>query len=183
MTESDRPVQMFLSADLEGVPTYEIGEEIWQVSLEEAVRTEVDAMAEYPVTPEHRALGRATLAASLSESMLIALTTIGDTWMSPDGVRYVLAATDPADELPTPPASDAPEPTIIEVLRFEPPPIAESGSRRAVVRWSDGTEAEAFRWYDDEILFSEGDHGNSGPMSPRSRSPRIERYWGLSWGT
>jgi arginine deiminase len=29
----------------------------------------------------------------------------------------------------------------------------------------------------------EDDHGNSGPMSPRSRSPRIERCWGLSWGT
>jgi hypothetical protein len=25
-----------------------------------------------------------------------------------------------------------------------------------VVRWSDGTTGEALRWFDDEILFSEG---------------------------
>ena len=30
-------------------------------------------------------------------------------------------------------------------------------SRRAVVRWSDGTEGEALRWYADEVLVSEGD--------------------------
>ena len=39
-----------------------------------------------------------------------------------------------------------------EVLAFEDLPVGSSGSRRAVVRWSDGTEAEACRWYDDEIL-------------------------------
>jgi hypothetical protein len=41
------------------------------------------------------------------------------------------------------------------------------GSRRAVVRWSDGTVGEALRWYHDEVLFSEGDHGNSRLMSSR----------------
>ena len=33
----------------------------------------------------------------------------------------------------------------------------ETASRRAVVRWSDGSRGEALRWFDDEILFSEGD--------------------------
>lgn len=47
--------------------------------------------------------------------------------------------------------------TVIEVLAFEPLPLGSSGSRRAVVRWSDGSTGEAMRWFDDEILFSEGD--------------------------
>jgi hypothetical protein len=48
-------------------------------------------------------------------------------------------------------------PHVDEVLSFEELPLGSNGSRRAVVRWSDGTEAEACRWYDDEILICEGD--------------------------
>jgi hypothetical protein len=48
-------------------------------------------------------------------------------------------------------------PTVAEVLAFESLPIDARGSRRALVRWSDGTEGEACRWYDDEILICEGD--------------------------
>jgi hypothetical protein len=54
-------------------------------------------------------------------------------------------------------AHDPHDPVIDEVLAFEGLPIGANGSRRAVVRWSDGTEDEARRWYDDEILISEGD--------------------------
>jgi hypothetical protein len=39
------------------------------------------------------------------------------------------------------------------VLRFEDLPLGTlGGSRRAVVRWSDGSEGEAVRFYADEIL-------------------------------
>jgi hypothetical protein len=48
-------------------------------------------------------------------------------------------------------------PRVDEVVAFEELEIGSSGSRRAVVRWSDGTEGEAARWYDDEILVCEGD--------------------------
>ena len=48
-------------------------------------------------------------------------------------------------------------PTVIEVLRFESLPVDERGSRRAVVRWSDGSTGEALRWYQDEVLVTEGD--------------------------
>lgn len=48
-------------------------------------------------------------------------------------------------------------PRVGEVLGFETLPLGSTGSRRAIVRWSDGTEAEACRWYDDEILVCEGD--------------------------
>ncbi len=40
---------------------------------------------------------------------------------------------------------------------FEALPRGERGSRRALVRWSDGSTGEALRFYDDEILFCEGD--------------------------
>jgi len=48
----------------------------------------------------------------------------------------------------------------------------ELGSRRALVLWSDGSEGEALRWYGDEILICEGDHGNSRLMSPRAEMHR-----------
>jgi hypothetical protein len=44
-----------------------------------------------------------------------------------------------------------PSPVVEEVLRFEDLPPGSRGSRRAVVRWSDGTEGEALAWYSDEI--------------------------------
>ena len=46
-------------------------------------------------------------------------------------------------------ASDE-SPTVEEVLRFENLPLASLASHRAVVRWSDGSEAEALRWFADE---------------------------------
>jgi len=42
-------------------------------------------------------------------------------------------------------ASD-PSPTITEVLRVEELPLGSRGTRRAVVRWSDGSEGEALTW-------------------------------------
>ena len=48
-------------------------------------------------------------------------------------------------------------PTVVEVLRFEGLPPGSRGSRRAVVRWSDGSEGEALTWYADEIRICEGD--------------------------
>ena len=50
------------------------------------------------------------------------------------------------------------------VLRFEDLPLGSPGTRRAVVRWSDGTASETMTWYGDEILICEGDHGNSRLM-------------------
>jgi hypothetical protein len=45
-------------------------------------------------------------------------------------------------------ASDA-CPTVVQVLRFEDLPLGSHGTRRAVVRWSDGSEGEGLRWYAD----------------------------------
>lgn len=46
---------------------------------------------------------------------------------------------------------------VEEVLQFEDLPPGSLASRRAVVRWSDGSEGEAIRFYSDEVLVCEGD--------------------------
>ena len=63
-------------------------------------------------------------------------------------------------------------PTVVEVLRFEDLPLGSTGSRRAIVRWSDGSEGEAIRFYADEVLVCEGDlvgHTQEQIRSLRSR--------------
>ena len=52
---------------------------------------------------------------------------------------------------------DGENPIVEEVLRVEELPPGSLASRRAIVRWSDGTEGEAIRFYADEVLFCEGD--------------------------
>lgn len=49
----------------------------------------------------------------------------------------------------------APARTVTAVLAIEPLALGEpGGSVRAQVRWSDGTEGEALRWYDDELAIT-----------------------------
>lgn len=67
--------------------------------------------------------------------------------------------------------SHSSEPTVDEVLCFEDLPLGSNGSRRAIVRWSDGTAGTALTWYAGEVLFCEGDHGNSRLMSSRVEMP------------
>ena len=59
---------------------------------------------------------------------------------------------DPADHV-----TGADEPPVVAAVRFEPLLADELASRRAIADWSDGTTGEALRWYDDEVLFCEGD--------------------------
>jgi hypothetical protein len=42
-----------------------------------------------------------------------------------------------------------PSPIVTEVVRFEDLPPGSRGTRRAIARWSDGTESEALTWYAD----------------------------------
>ena len=66
---------------------------------------------------------------------------------------------------------------VEEVLRFEDLPVGSMASRRAVVRWSDGSESEALRYYDDEVLVSEGDLVGKTREQIRSLHFRRDRDW------
>jgi len=68
-------------------------------------------------------------------------------------------------------------PIVEEVLRFEDLAVGSTASRRAVVRWSDGTESEALRYYDDEVLVSEGDLVGKTREQIRSLHFRRDRDW------
>ena len=84
---------------------------------------------------------------------------------------------------------------VVEVVSVEPLPLGASGSRRAVVRWSDGSVGEALRWWDDELLFCEGDllgkteaqlrslHFGRDRDFLRSDAPLpLDQLPGLAWG-
>jgi hypothetical protein len=76
-----------------------------------------------------------------------------------------------------PPTRDS---VVEEVLRFENLPVGSTGTRRAIVRWSDGTEGEALSWYADEILVCEGDHENSRLMLSRAEIHGVA-WSGRAW--
>lgn len=75
------------------------------------------------------------------------------------------------------PLMHADNPVVQEVLRFEDLPPGSRASRRAVVRWSDGSEGEAIRYYQDEVLVSEGDLLGKTQDEIRSLHFRRDRDW------
>ena len=75
---------------------------------------------------------------------------------------------------------DAENPTVEEVLRFEDLPPGSLASRRAIVRWSDGSEGEAIRYYQDEVLICEGDLVGRTQEQIRSLHFRRDCEWLLS---
>jgi hypothetical protein len=83
---------------------------------------------------------------------------------------------EPSSRLDEVSARDA-DPTVTEVVRFEDLPLGSRGSRRAVVRWSDGSEGEALSWYADEILICEGDLIGKTREQLRSLHFRRDRDW------
>lgn len=68
-------------------------------------------------------------------------------------------------------------PIVEKVLRFEELPTGALASRRAIVRWSDGTEGEAARWYHDEVLIGEGDLIAKTREQIRALHFRRDRDW------
>ena len=68
-------------------------------------------------------------------------------------------------------------PTVAEVLGFEELPLGSRGTRRAIARWSDGSESEALTWYADEILICEGDLVGKTREQLRSLHFRRDRHW------
>ena len=66
---------------------------------------------------------------------------------------------------------------VEDVLRFEDLPIGSTANRRAIVRWSDGTEGEAARWFSDEVLIAEGDLIGKTREQIRTLHFRRDRDW------
>jgi hypothetical protein len=159
---------MILNVHVPGAHPYDVGDEIWQEALEDAIRAEAETIASYAgsellESPDQS--HRDALRDQVIAEMTRALVGVGDTYRAPDGVLYSLTDGEEderaAKENDTPAASPSPSqavimtsmtPRVTEVLRFESLPVDERGSRRAVVRWSDGSTGEALRWYEDEIL-------------------------------
>ena len=63
------------------------------------------------------------------------------------------------------------------MLRFEDLPPGSLPSRRLIVRWSDDTEGEAVRFYQDEVLFSQGDLVGRTREQVRSLHFHRDRHW------
>ncbi len=158
---------MILKAHLEGAAAHDVGDETWQVALSDAIRVEAECII-YSAGSDMLESGQDPLRDRIVAEMSGALSQVGDTYRAPDGVLYSLIEPDAVQDGDTLTAVSSAAPVVEEVLRFEDLPVGSLGTRRAVVRWSDGTEGEGLKWYGDEILISEGDHGNSRVMSRRA---------------
>src|SRR6202008_2634976 len=136
---------MILNVQVPGAWPYEIGDEIWQQSLAEAIRAEAEIIADDASSHQPNApvsAGRDALRDRVIAEMTAALRRPGDAYTAPDGVSYALTDQPAVD--PDPPDGRLasrepakPDPVVEQVLRFEALPVGSPGSRRAVVRWSD----------------------------------------------
>lgn len=135
---------MILKVDVPGAASDDLGDEIWQQPLEEAIRAEADAVLDHVGSERDYRERHQVLRELLIAEMSRALVGVGDSYRAPDGVLYALvdeapwAAPGEGDSLSAA-SSDLPGPVVAEVLRVEDPPLGSLGSRRAVVRWSDGS--------------------------------------------
>jgi hypothetical protein len=139
---------MILKVHLQGAAPYYVGDEIWQESLARAIHAEAETIAGYAgsellESPDQAR--RDALRDRIFDEMTSALVSVGDRYRAPDGVRYSLieeSALDPQSgggrlrALGT----HKSEPIVEEVLRFETLPVDQGGTRRAMVRWSNGSE-------------------------------------------
>ena len=169
---------MILKVHLEGVASHDVGDEIWQETLSDAIRAEAESIV-YTAGPGLLAAGHNQLRDRIVAEMSGALSDVGDTYRAPDGILYSLIEAvgieDDDDDRLTAVSSAAP--VVEEVLRFEDLPVGSLGTRRAVVRWSDGTEGEGLKWYGDEILICEGDLIGKTRDQLRSLHFRRDRDW------
>ena len=148
---------MIFSAQVAGSQWYEVGDEIWQEPLADVIRAEADMVTSCASTQLLDAATRDALRERIISEMTAALVCAGDIYQAPDGVVYALhdevesATGDHADTLDDV-SSEVEDPVVEQVLRFENLPLAQGGTRRAIVRWSDGSESPAVSWYPDEVL-------------------------------
>jgi hypothetical protein len=89
---SDRN-QVILQVHLAGADPYQMGDELWQQSLPDAIRTEAEIIADHAgsdLLPMPSPAARVALRDRVVAEMTAALQQIGDTYTAPDGVAYAL---------------------------------------------------------------------------------------------
>jgi hypothetical protein len=143
---------MILTASIDGIPNHLVGNEIFHESLAAAIHTEAEATVESNPCWLLDLLGCAAAVDLVAAAMTAALHAVGDRYQAVDGVIYELADGDSpltGNAVSLPCMSS--EPVVTEAV-FETLPIGSGASRRAIARWSDGTQSEVLRWHDDELL-------------------------------
>jgi hypothetical protein len=137
---------MILKVHLEGAASYDVGDEIWQVALSDAVRAAAESIV-YAAGPELLGSGTNHLRDRILAEMSEALRQVADTYRAPDGILYSLIEPSAVEDDDTLSAVSAAAAVVEEVLRFEDLPVGSLGTRRAIVRWSDGSESAGLKWY------------------------------------
>ena len=83
----------FLHVHVPGAGSYELGDEIWQQSLAEAIEAEARTIADYAsadLLEDNTEASRDQLRDQVIADMTRALVRAGDVYRAPDGVRYSL---------------------------------------------------------------------------------------------
>ena len=109
---------MILKADIDGVASYDVGDEIWQVPMSDAIHAEAECIV-YSAGSDLLASGHDQLRARIVAEMSEALSQVGDTYRAPDGVRYSLIEPSAVEDDGTLTAVSSAAPVVEEVLRFE----------------------------------------------------------------
>ena len=84
---------LILHVHLDGAEPYEIGDEIWQQPLADAIRAEAQTIADYAdpdLLPLPGRAGRVAVRDRIVAAMTAALRHAGDTYTAPDGIAYTL---------------------------------------------------------------------------------------------
>jgi hypothetical protein len=84
---------LILRVHVAGAEPYEIGDEIWQQSLAEAIATEAQTITDdagADLLEDSSEASRNQLRDQVSADMTSALRRAGDSYRAPDGVRYSL---------------------------------------------------------------------------------------------
>ena len=141
---------MILKVHLDGAASYDVGDEIWQESLADAIHAEAETIASYAgsdLLESSDQAHRDALRDRIVDEMTSALVSVGDRYRAPDGVLYSLIE----ESRPDPPSGGGrlsamgnrtSEPIVEEVLRFEDLPL---GSAEPAVRLFAGATAPKMR--------------------------------------
>ncbi len=124
---------MILRVHVQGAVPYDVGDEIWQEPLEDAIRAEAQIIADYAGSDLLDSPDRAhrdQLREWVINEMTHALVEAGDQYRAPDGVLYSLIddLADDDHEPVTIRVVHSTSPTVHVVLRFEQLPLGAIGS-------------------------------------------------------